>query len=113
MYPPPLAVNDSPFPSFLVGFHRRFLATSTTEVLGELVRANDRDLEAEQKHAWEEELRLLHDSLAGFTGSLHLEFNVPRLGSRIDAVVIAGPAIFPLEFKCGERAYRRADVEQA
>jgi hypothetical protein len=27
--------------------------------------------------------------------------------------VIAGPAIFPLEFKCGERVYRRADVEQA
>lgn len=52
-------------------------------------------------------------ALAGLAGTLLLEFDVPRLGSRIDAVVISGPAIFPLEFKCGERAYHRADVEQA
>jgi len=100
-------------PAYWSGSIDRLLASTPTEVLGELVRANDHDLDAEQKQAWEEEIRLLRASLAGLTGSLHLEFDVPRLGSRIDAVVVAGPAIFPLEFKCGERAYRRADVEQA
>jgi len=38
---------------------------------------------------------------------------VPRLGSRIDAVLISGPAIFPFEFKCGERTYHVADRNQA
>ncbi len=86
---------------------------SGAEVLGRLAFANNRDLDAEQKRAWEDEIQILGTALAGLTGWLYLEFDVPRLGSRIDAVVISGPAIFPLEFKCGEREYRRADVEQA
>ncbi len=86
---------------------------SGAEVLGRLASANNRDLDAEQKRAWEDEIQILGTALAGLTGWLYLEFDVPRLGSRIDAVVISGPAIFPLEFKCGEREYRRADVEQA
>jgi Schlafen group 3, DNA/RNA helicase domain len=89
-----------------------FLAACPAEILGRLVLANDHDLEAEQKRAWEDEIRILQVSLAGFEGTLYLEFEVPRLGSRVDAVVISGPAIFPIEFKCGERVYHRADIEQ-
>src|SRR5262249_22192118 len=44
---------------------------------------------------------------------LFLEFDVPRLGSRIDAVLISGPAVFPIEFKCGESHHRLADYNQA
>ncbi|MBP7149413.1 MAG: DUF2075 domain-containing protein [Acidobacteria bacterium] len=90
-----------------------FLAASPTEILGQLAQADDRDLEAEQKHAWEDEVRILQIALTGLDGTLFLEFDVPRLGSRIDAVVISGAAIFPLEFKCGQREYHRADIEQA
>jgi hypothetical protein len=81
--------------------------------LGRLVSANRYDLDAEQSRAWQTEIEILQTALAGLNGWLYLEFDVPRLGSRIDAVVIAGPAIFPLEFKCGEREYRRAHYEQA
>jgi hypothetical protein len=42
-----------------------------------------------------------------------LEFDIPRLGSRIDAVVLTGSAIVPIEFKVGEREYLRADYNQA
>jgi hypothetical protein len=42
-----------------------------------------------------------------------LEFDVPRLGSRIDAVLISGPAVFRIEFKCGESHHRLADCNQA
>jgi len=90
-----------------------FLAADPAAVLGRLAAANDRDLEGEQKRAWEEEIRVLRGALAGVTGTLYLEFDVPRLGSRIDAVVVAGPVIYPLEFKCGEREFRRAHYEQA
>lgn len=89
-----------------------FVAADTTAILGRLVEATAHDLEAEQKGAWEDEIRILRSALAGLAGSIHLEFDVPRLGSRIDAVVVSGPAIFPLEFKCGERAYQRAHLEQ-
>ena len=45
-------------------------------------------------------------------GTLFLEFVVPRIGSRLDAVLISGPAIFAIEFKVGESIYRRTDINQ-
>ena len=69
-------------------------------------------LEVEQRQAWEEELDLLATALSGFAGTLHLEFEVPRLGSRIDAVLMQ-PAVFPIEFKCGESQFRLGDYNQA
>ena len=52
-------------------------------------------------------------ALSGLAGTLFLEFDVPRLGSRIDAVLVSGSAVFPIEFKCGERQFRLADYNQA
>ena len=52
-------------------------------------------------------------ALTGIEGAIHLEFIVPRLGSRIDAVVISGPALFVIEFKVGRARFRSADLNQA
>ena len=90
-----------------------FLDSAPHYVLGILAEAHAHDLEVEQRHAWEEEIALLRDALAGLEGTLFLEFEVPRLGSRIDAVVVSGPAVFPIEFKCGECQFRLDDYNQA
>ena len=68
--------------------------------------------ERTQVAAWQEEIEILRGCLTGLEGHVYLEFDVPRLGSRIDAVLVIGPAILPLEFKCGEATYHRADLEQ-
>src|SRR6185503_9668736 len=81
--------------------------------LGALTAAHDHVLEIEQRRAWEIEIRILREALASLTGAIFFEFDVPRLGSRIDAVVISGAAIFPIEFKCGEAHYRIGDYNQA
>jgi hypothetical protein len=39
-------------------------------------------------------------------------FTIPRMGRRIDAVVIIGPVVFVLEFKVGERTLPAHDVDQ-
>jgi DUF2075 family protein len=83
------------------------------EILGYLAAANEFPLESDQRDAWQQEIEILQISLAGLQGTIYLEFDVPRLGSRIDAVLISGPAIFPIEFKCGATEYRRADYNQA
>ena len=49
----------------------------------------------------------------GFQGTVFLEFDVPRLGSRIDAVLVSGPAVFPIEFKCGEQKFSQEAYNQA
>jgi hypothetical protein len=45
-------------------------------------------------------------------GAIYLEFIIPRMGRRIDAVVVIGAVIFVLEFKVGERDFRTQDVDQ-
>ena len=90
-----------------------FLATSHLEIIGVLAAAHAQDLEIEQRRAWQDEIQILTQAVGTLTGTIYLEFDVPRLGSRIDAVLVAGAAIFPMEFKCGERQYRVADRNQA
>jgi hypothetical protein len=91
----------------------RFRAASTREVLGALAQASPGDVTEAQRSAWEVEIELLRVALADVPGHLFLEFDVPRLGSRIDAVVVSGAAVVPIEFKVGESAFRRSDYEQA
>ena len=91
----------------------RFLGTPPDQVLGVVAAANPFSLEPRQKEAWQEEIEILRTALQGIAGTIYLEFDVPRLGSRIDAVIVSGPAIFPVEFKCGETRYSTNDFNQA
>jgi hypothetical protein len=92
----------------------RFLAAAPHEILGHLAAADSfSSIDAEQKEAWLEEIGVLRQSLPGLKGWIYLEFDVPRLGSRIDAVIISGPAIFPIEFKCGEKRFTTEAFYQA
>jgi len=90
-----------------------FCVASPPEVLGALVIASGSDIEVEQNDAWLAEISVLQSSLRGLTGTIHLEFVVPRIGSRIDAVVVTGPVIFVLEFKVGATQYLTKDRNQA
>ena len=91
----------------------QFIATPPDQVLGLLAAANHFSLEPRQRDAWQEEVEILQRALQGIAGTIYLEFDVPRLGSRIDAVIVSGPAIFPVEFKCGETHYATGDFNQA
>jgi hypothetical protein len=91
----------------------RFLDSDPNQTLGVLTAAHTHDLDIEQRQAWEEEISILRGALGGLVGTIFLEFDVPRLGSRIDAVLISGSAVFAIEFKCGERQFRLHDYNQA
>jgi hypothetical protein len=81
-------------------------------VFGILAKNPEFDLAATQKEAWLEQIAFLQRSLEGLSGVLLLEFNIPRMGSRVDAVLLIGPVVFVVEFKVGEASFNRADVEQ-
>jgi len=59
-----------------------------------------------------EQIAFLQKNLEGLTGTLFLEFNIPRMGSRVDAVLLIGPVVFVVEFKVGEASFDRAAVDQ-
>jgi hypothetical protein len=107
--------NGSParIPAWFAAEIPAFLRTTSAEVLGHLTAASSFTVEPTQRDAWLREIELLRNALADVRGWLFLEFDVPRLGSRIDAVVVSEAAIVPIEFKAGEDRFHRADFDQA
>jgi hypothetical protein len=77
-----------------------------------MAQRNDFDLTGTQRDAWLEEAELLQSVLSRYTGAVYLEFTIPRMGRRIDALVIIGPVIFVLEFKVGEQSFFSQDLDQ-
>ena len=79
-----------------------------------MTAASEFPVELAQRDAWLQEVELLRDALAGFAGRghLYLEFVVPRLGKRIDAVALIDHTIFVIEFKVGAHAFLRQDLDQ-
>lgn len=104
-----------PRPSaYYAGPVSEFLSLGSQAVLGALAADNPFRLEPTQRDAWLIQVPVLQGALneVGRPGHIFLEFDVPRLGSRIDTVLILGSAIFPIEFKVGASKFQRADINQ-
>lgn len=90
-----------------------FCGLDPDRILGEMIRRNEFELSENQRDAWVEQARILRDALAPHRGSIYLEFSIPRMGRRIDAVVLIGPVIFVIEFKTGAQGtFLSADLDQ-
>ncbi len=88
-----------------------FLQHSTAEVVGQLA-LRSRTVEPDQRDAWRAQIQLLRGWLSGRSGTLLLEFEIPRMGLRADAVLLLAGCVVVLEFKFGERFAKRADQAQ-
>ena len=82
-----------------------FRNTTPDEILGRLARSNDFPLEQTQRDAWLEEINILQSILTPFQGTIYFEYSIPRMGKRIDVILLIGPVIFVLEFKIGEKEF--------
>jgi hypothetical protein len=89
-----------------------FLSASTETILGHLVQASEGAVDLDQRNAWTQEIEILKDAVGRRAGTIFLEFSVPRLASRIDAVLVDGSAVFPIEFKCVTGEHARAGLDQ-
>ena len=82
-------------------------------VVGELTINADMDIVPAQVEAWTHQIQFLKERISGLTGSIFLEFNIPRMGRRIDTVLLIGPVVFIVEFKVGEARFNRSAIDQA
>jgi schlafen family protein len=98
--------------SYYSGTITEFCVADLNEIFARMARRNDFDLTGTQRDAWLEQAEILRRVLAGRQGTLYLEFTIPRMGRRIDALVIIGPVIFVLEFKVGEQIFLSQDMDQ-
>ena len=90
----------------------QFQVKSTEEIIGSISLSNQFDSSQNQNKSWEQQIPLLKKSLMGFVGTLFLEFSIPRMGKRVDCLVIIENVVFVIEFKIGEKEYLSANVDQ-
>jgi hypothetical protein len=101
-----------------------FLTTSSAEILGKLVQGSEFPTEPAQRDAWLQQIDILKRVLSnlqlstfnlqptGRNGRIYFEYSVPRMGKRIDVLLLVGPVLFVLEFKVGEKEFTRSALDQ-
>jgi hypothetical protein len=89
-----------------------FLQAPSELIIGTIATNIGFSIVQSQRDAWLVEFALLRNALSMREGTVLLEFSIPRMGRRIDAVVLIGPVVFALEFKVGATAVDRAAIEQ-
>ncbi|MHB1236094.1 MAG: DUF2075 domain-containing protein [Gallionella sp.] len=89
-----------------------FLCSSTEEILGILALNNNFSLIQTQRGAWVAQIEILREILTPHQGSIYFEYSIPRMGRRIDVVLLIGPVIFVLEFKVGESEFSTYAMDQ-
>lgn len=91
-----------------------FLRQSDREILG-IIHANNISAETtiQQSNTWEAEIAILKDQLRSFSeGRIIFEYTIPRMGKRVDTVVLYRSIVFLLEFKVGDKEYRDSTYDQ-
>ncbi len=89
-----------------------FCEQEPDQILGQMTQEHAFDLSMLQRDAWVEQTRLLKDVLSNYDGKIYFEFSIPRMGRRVDVVVIIESVIFVIEFKVGSKFYENADLDQ-
>lgn len=89
-----------------------FLLKSTEEIIGAITLSNQFDSTLLQNKSWELQIPILKNALNGFKGTIFFEFSIPRMGKRVDSIIIIDDIVFVVEFKVGEIKYHQYQVEQ-
>lgn len=91
-----------------------FLAHGDDNVIASLMNASPFAIEPTQRDAWHGQIAVMRRALVGWdpAGLVAFEFAVPRMGKRIDVLVVAAGVVFVLEFKVGESEFTADAVNQ-
>ena len=92
----------------------KFQSDQDDLILGELTRNHQFALEDLQRNAWISQILILKKSLTELPGCyVAFEYAIPRMGKRIDIVLLYQGIVFALEFKVGEKNYPNPALEQS
>ena len=91
-----------------------FINENSESIIGQLVR-HSFELNKEQSDAWNNQISELQARLekSGTEGDIIFEYDIIRLGKRIDVILLIKHMVFSLEFKNGKKAFEAQDARQA
>ena len=94
---------------------RKFLQLSPEALLGHFVNNYHGAALTTTNEAWANEIHIMQEVLQPWMdedGQVIFEYDIPRLGKRIDVVLLLRGLIFCFEFKVGEREMLQSNIEQ-
>ncbi|MBQ2680882.1 MAG: DUF2075 domain-containing protein [Eggerthellaceae bacterium] len=92
-----------------------FLQESKEAIFGTLCDNYHGDALTTTREAWMDEIELLQNALVPWResdGRIVFEYDIPRLGKRIDVVLLLNGIVFCLEFKVGQSSILESDLDQ-
>ena len=89
-----------------------FLKRSTSDIIGSITLSNEFDSTLFQNKAWKEQIEIIKTAITGYKGTIFFEFSIPRMGKRVDAIIIINNVVFVIEFKVGETRFHTYQIEQ-
>ena len=92
-----------------------FIKTDDNSIFGALCNNYHGEALTTTREAWKEEISIMKNLLSNYIdlgGQIIFEYDIPRLGKRIDVVLLLKGIIFCLEFKVGETRILEADIDQ-
>ena len=92
-----------------------FLNTDDNTIFGILCDRYHGEALTTTREAWKSEISIMKDILARFAnkdGQIIFEYDIPRLGKRVDVVLLFEGIVFCVEFKVGESRILESDIDQ-
>ena len=91
-----------------------FIKEESRSIIGDLIK-HSFELNVEQRDAWNSQISELQTRLenACIEGDIIFEYDIIRLGKRIDVILLIRNMVFSLEFKNGKNIFTAQDAQQA
>lgn len=93
---------------------KNFNADSDDTIIAALTKSSSFAIEPSQRDAWQVQIGIMRTALANCSDDAFVAFElaVPRMGKRIDVVLVLGAVVYVLEFKVGEREFTADALNQ-
>lgn len=90
-----------------------FIHDDSKRILGNLAEKHPFPLEDLQKNAWIDEIEILKRNVGTIkNGYILFEYSIPRMGKRVDVVLLVRGIVIVIEFKVGDTQYSSHAMDQ-
>lgn len=92
---------------------KEFLVKTTDEIIGVVAKNYEFSVDLPTMGALKEQIRVLQGIPENLQeGYICFEYSIPRMGKRVDTILLIGGLIIVLEFKVGETTYPASAIDQ-
>ena len=91
-----------------------FIREEEDSIIGKLTGSSQHDINKKTSSSWKVEIKSLKEALKDYSGrgSIYLEYNIPRMGRRVDTIVLIDGIVFILEYKTGRQTFNQSARNQ-